>query len=208
VACVAHYFVFIDESGDLGFEKGSKFLVLAALFVQDCDPLDRIMKNARRNKLKRFLHGATEIKANKSSDYVIRHFLEKLNTIAGCKVVFVVLEKKRVRSRFLKENAHKLYNYVAGKLARSITEDADKLTVRIDRSKGKLLLREEFNAYFRSCLRRNVESSIEHSYSHNFNGLQFADLLAWACFQKFEFGNSEFIDLLKLEKDVRYLWQD
>ena len=199
-------FVFIDESGDLGLERGSKFLVLAALFVDDCAPLDRIMKNARRNKLKKVLHNATEVKANKSSDYVIKYFLEKLNTVQGCKVVYVVLEKKRVHSEYLKNDVHKLYNYVAGKLARNVSEEPQKLFVRIDKSKGKLLLREDFNNYFRRCLNENVDAQIEHSFSHNFSDLQFADLLAWACFQKFEHDNPEFIDLIKIDKDVVYVW--
>ncbi len=199
-------FVFIDESGDLGLENGSKFLVLAALFVDDCAPLDRIMKNARRNKLREVLKGADEVKANKSSDYVVEYFLGKLNSVPNCSVVFTVLEKSRVKSEFLKNDAHKLYNYVAGKLARSISEDSRELFVRIDKSKGKLLLREDFDAYFRSRLKEKVDVKIEHSYSHNFSGLQFADLLAWACFQKFEHGNPKFIGLIKIEKDVNYVW--
>jgi hypothetical protein len=203
-------YLFIDESGDLGMQ-GSKYMVLSCLIVSDPTPLDRIVKNARRYKLKRELRKACEIKANKSSPEVIRHFLKELNKVPDAKVSYIVLEKKRVHSRFLQENKHKLYNYVAGKLAKSIALDCDKIILRIDKSKGKQVLQEDFNRYFQTTLNQNSNSriakmEIHHSYSHSWAGLQFADLLAWAMFQKFEHENEEYVDLVELEQDIHQVW--
>jgi len=58
--------MYIDESGDLGL-KGSKYLVLSALMIDNPKELKRIVKNMRRNKFKKELKKAIEIKANKSS---------------------------------------------------------------------------------------------------------------------------------------------
>jgi hypothetical protein len=52
--------MFIDESGDLGSQ--SDYFVLAALTVKDPFPLDRIIKNMRRNKFKKQLKDAQKIK--------------------------------------------------------------------------------------------------------------------------------------------------
>ena len=79
--------MYIDESGDLG-EKGSKYMILAALIVEEPRNLDRIIKNMRRNKFKRELRKVVEIKADKSSDAVIKYMLQKLNDVKGAKAFF------------------------------------------------------------------------------------------------------------------------
>lgn len=71
------------------------------------------------------------------------------------------------------------------------------------------MLQEDFNQYFERCLREKSQIYkviIQHSYSHSWPGLQFADLLAWAAFQKVEHNNSEFIDLLEIQQEVYNVW--
>jgi hypothetical protein len=201
-------YMYIDESGDLG-GKGSKYMVLAALLVEEPRELDRIIKNMRRNKFKKELKKAAEIKADKSSDAVRKHVLQKINEVKGAKIFYIVLEKKKIFSDFLKNDKHKLYNYVAGKLARNIILNNVDINIKIDKSKGKQMLREDFNAYFIKCLTeksKTIKATIEHSYSHSWSGLQFSDILAWSCFQKFEHNNSEYIDLVKIEQEVYHVW--
>lgn len=198
--------IFIDESGDLGL-AGSKYLVLAALIVNDPSALERIVKNIRRNKFKKELKKASEIKANSSPALVKKTMLLKLNEVKNAKVLYVVLEKNKIFSNYLKNNNDKLYNYVAGKLAQNLTIQEAKIEIRIDKSKGKQVLREDFNEYFLKKLKNNdAQITIFHSYSHAWAGLQFADLLAWSCFQKFEHRQSEYINLLKIEQEVYHVW--
>lgn len=203
-----HKHMYIDESGDLGLH-GSKYLVLSALLIDNSVYLDRIIKNMRRNKFKGQLKKAHEIKANKSSDEVRIYMLKKLNEIKGTKVFYIVLEKKKIFSEYLKNDKNRLYNYVAGKLAKQIILNEVDIEIRIDKSKGKQLLREDFDRYF-SCSLKEKSSprkiTIYHSYSHSWAGLQFADMLAWACFQKFEHNDSEYIDLIDLEQEVYHVW--
>lgn len=197
--------MYIDESGDLG-SKGSKYMVLAALLVDNPKDLDRIIKKMRRHKFKKELRKAVEIKANKSSDEVRRYMLVKLNEVKSARIFYVVLEKRKVFSEYLRNNKHKLYNYVAGKLARQIDIANIDVEIRIDKSKGKQMLQEDFNQYFKRNLRGKRKVTIYHSYSHSWSGLQFADVLAWACFQKFEHNNSEYVDLITLEQEVYHVW--
>ncbi|MFH0836721.1 MAG: DUF3800 domain-containing protein [Candidatus Aenigmatarchaeota archaeon] len=201
-------YMYIDESGDLG-EKGSKYMILAALMVKEPFDLDRIIKNMRRNKFKKELRKANEISANSSSDAIIKYMLNKLNTLKEAKIFYIVLEKKKLFSQYLKNDKHKLYNYVAGKLARNISINNVDVNVRIDNSKGKQLLQQDFNDYFiRNIKERSniIKITIDHSYSHCWSGLQFADILAWSCFQKFEHNNSEYVDLVTVEQEVYHVW--
>ena len=203
-----HKYMYIDESGDLGM-NGSKYLVLSALLVDNPLDLDRIIKNMRRNKFRKQLKKAHEIKANKSSDEIRRYMLDKLNEVKNATIFYIVLEKKKIFSAFLKNNTDKLYNYVAGKLGRYIILENIDVEIRIDKSKGKQLLRDDFDRYFLRNLKENSRCgkiTISHSYSHSWSGIQFADILAWACFQKFEHNNSEYIDLINLEQQVYHVW--
>lgn len=196
-------FVFIDESGDLG-QGGSRYLVLAALIVEEPKRLDRIIRDLRRHKFRKELRKAQEIKAFHSSKELIRRLLLRLNDVAGAKVFYAVLEKRKIRSPYLGLDRHRLYDYVAGKLARNLPGDKTSMTVIVDDSKGKPLLREEFN---RSFLRNlGASASIEHRFSQDSPGLQMADALAWACFQKFERNNPEFVELLGIEQEAYLVW--
>jgi len=47
---------------------------------------------------------------------------------------------------------------------------------------------------------------INHSKSHSFSGLQITDFFAWACFKKIEFGNNDFIDLIRNKTELIQLW--
>lgn len=199
-------YLFIDESGDLGL-NGSKHLVLAC--VETCEPekLDRIIKNMRRHKFKKQLKNAQEIKASKSSSELIKHTILKFNELNNIKVHLIILEKGKIYSDFLKKDKHKLYNYISGKLANKIIINDFNVIVRIDKSKGKQILQEDFNKYFKIKLENNSlinNIKIYHSWSHSWSGLQFADVLAWACFQKFEYRNNCYLDLIDLDKREKY----
>ena len=52
-----------------------------------------------------------------------------------------------------------------------------------------------------------VKCKIEHSYSHTWAGLQFADLLAWCCFQKFENKDPSYLEKLNIEQEFYTIWQ-
>lgn len=194
--------MYIDESGDLGL-KGSNYMVLSALVVRDPKYLDKIIKNMRRNKFKKELQNTNEIKAYNSSPELRKYMLNKLNELPGSSIYFTVLKLKKCYSDFLNGDNHKKYNFIAGKLAENVSVNCNNLEVRIDKSKGKQVLREDFNKYFELKLRENSTFNslkIEHSHSHSYSGLQFADLLAWSIFRKYERDDPEYFDILKIHK--------
>ena len=204
-------YMYLDESGDLGFnEKSSKFIIISALVVDDYRELDRIIKNMRRNKFKKELSKMNELKAYKIYDPIRIHMLKKLNSVSNVKVFYVILEKRKVFSDYLKNDKNKLYNFIAGKLAKNIVMNDINIDMKIDKSMGNIFLQNDFNDYFRKILEENskdIKCKIEHSYSHSWSGLQFADLLAWCCFQKFENNDSSYLEKLNIEQEFYTIWK-
>jgi hypothetical protein len=201
------FYMYIDESGNLGSQ--SKHLILSALLVKDPHPLDRIIKNMRRNKFKKELSKTKEIKANSSSPGVIKYIIKELNRLPEARVFYITLNKEKCYSSFLNGDRNKLYNYAAGWLAKNIVLNDCDVCIRIDKSKTKQLLRDDFDKYFEMKLRDDCslgKVEIYHSDSCIWSGLQFADVLAWAAFQKIERGNDEFLSKLTIETQFYEVW--
>lgn len=193
-------YLYIDESGDLGFsDRSSKVLVISALLVNDMKPLDRIIKNMRRNKFRKELMGASEIKANKSSSEMRKYMIRKLNQTSDVSAFHNILLKPGLPKLFHEINKDQLYDFISGNLAEQIVIDGSDIEIRVDKSKGKQLLRDDFNTIFVERLKEDStigRLEIHHSQSEAFTGLQFADLLAWSVFQKYSRGNTEYTDLI------------
>ncbi len=201
------FYLYIDESGDLGSQ--SKYLIFSALIVKDIALLDNIIKNMRRNKFKKELSKANEIKANRSSPEIIMHMIKKLNGVKEAKVIYVILEKEKCYSPYLKSDKNKLYNYVAGFIAKNIGLKNCDVVIRIDKSKTKKAQRDDFDKYFEIKLKEYCslgKIEINHSESHAWSGLQFADILAWVAFQKYEHGKDNYLKQLTIDVKHTNLW--
>ncbi|KZX11430.1 DUF3800 domain-containing protein [Methanobrevibacter filiformis] len=125
--------------------------------------------------------------------------LKKLNK-TNSKIYTVIFDKRKYYNDFDK---NKLYNKLVGILAEHLKINSN-LTVRIDRSKANTRDMEIFNKYFEKklSLKNELKLKIFHSYSHEWNGLQIIDIIAWSYFQKYENQKSEFIDIIKLETKI------
>lgn len=152
---------------------------------------------------------AQELKANSSSNDLREALLEGLSNIEDIRCHAIILEKAKVFSTYLQNNKHKLYNYVCGVLAESIGIDSGKLIVRVDISKGKQALRDDFNEYFKGKLAGrfwNREAEFHHSWSHAWSGLQIVDFVAWSVFQKFERGNDYYTKIIEKKLNITHVW--
>ena len=202
-------FVYIDESGDLGLSsQSSSHLIITALIVSDPLLLNRIIKKLRRNSsFKKELKDCSELKGNKASKALKKYVLSRLNEIEEIRVIHIVFEKQNLTSVYLSKDKHKLYNYIAGKIAEYIASESCDLIIRIDKSKGKQALIDDFNKYLESKF-KNVgfchNLTIYHSNSNAWAGLQLVDVLAWAEFQKVCRRNDEYIRLLCSKKQEEH----
>lgn len=202
-------YVFIDETGDLG-KKGSKNFIITAVWTDNPKKFKRLVKNLRRYKFKKQLKNASELKANSSSKELRENLLKKFNDIDSARAHSIILEKEKVYSEFLKNDKHKLYNYVCGVLASTMSIDSKHLIIRIDYSKGKQALREDFDNYIQDkCKENKWNRSIEvyHSWSHAWEGLQIADFVSWAVFQKFEHNNDSYLKIIEKKVNINHVWE-
>lgn len=109
-------YIFLDESGDLGFSKGSsKFFVITFLATSNKKPIEKIAKKVLSSLKK---------KGKKLSGGVLHAYKEKKSTInrvlkllsnQDCLIMTIYLNKSNVYAP-LKNEEHLLYNYVTNLL--------------------------------------------------------------------------------------------
>jgi len=187
-------YVYIDESGDLGFSlKSTQFFVVAYLNLEHPFEMEIAMKRQlkRLHEKRKYARGYNELKYSKSRD------------MHAC-------------------NPTILYNYViVDKVMRAVlpsVDSNDKLNIIVDKSLPRSS-REAFNIYARnkaSWLLTMWEkeypielSAIEvrHENSQKEPCLQAADFLAGACFCKYERNNDCYYQLFENKVEYfKYLW--
>ncbi len=212
------WWLYLDESGDLGFDfvnkRPSKFFtvcILATSRRESNDAMKRAVRRTLRRKLnrdsKRVVH---ELKGSRTTFAVKEYAWRQLgDPVYG--IYALTLNKKRLYPQLM-ENKHRVYNYVARLVVDQIPfEKADgQVQLVVDRSKGKRQCW-EFNEYIRTQLEGRLSPEVQldilHGDSVKWPGLQWADLFAWGIFQKYERRNTEWFSVFeeKLRYERRYL---
>lgn len=203
--------IFLDESGDLGFDfskpKTSKKFVITLLVCDNAETNVGFRKAVRRTLKKKMNHRhngrvAQELKGIGTTHAVKNYFYRNLPA-AGWQLYSVILNKERVYDNLQKPHSKKkLYNF----LARFILEKVDlgnsapAVTLIMDRCKNREEIR-DFNNYvanqLEALLPLNVPLNIYHERSHENVGLQAVDLFCWGIFRKYESGDTEWYDIFR-----------
>lgn len=167
-------FLYLDESGDLGFDfvtkKPSKFFTITILALNGIDK-NRALINAVKHTLKRKLKIKSlkkgtipELKAYKTSLEVKKYFYHQ---VSGLKfeLYSLTLNKRRLYEKLAKEK-ERVYNY----LARLVLE--------------------------------KVPLDIYHYLSHENLGLQAVDIFCWGIFRKYERKDVSWFNVFGEEKII------
>jgi hypothetical protein len=196
--------LFLDESGDLGFDfvnkSPSRHFTVCILATSDPNTyyaIRKAVKTTLRRKINRRVTTdqiRNEIKATETHLADKRYFFER---IQHCKfgIYAVTLNKHRVYESLIRDK-DRVYNFVARLVLDHIPFEKAKVRVRltIDKSKGADGIR-EFNDYIvqqlKGRLDPNVPLDIYHLESHLDAGLQATDLFAWGIFRKYEKQDTE-----------------
>lgn len=194
-------YVFLDESGCLGFDfdnkKPSKKFVITLLVCDgrsDVDAFKSAVKRTLKNKLNRKAKQSRkveELHATHISQEIKEYFLRQVKS-DGWRIYTVALNKIRVEPHLrTKQGKKKLYNY----LARFLLEQVDfsgigsTVTLVVDKSKNKAEIA-DFNAYLTNQLEAklelNVRLNIDHLDSKASAGLQAVDSFCWGVYRKYE----------------------
>jgi len=196
-------YIYLDESGDLGFDfkkrKTTNFLVITLLVSQDNKPFEYAVNRTLKNKVNRRKNITNEIKGYSTSFNVKKYFY---NTLLKCikdfSIYTVILNKKRVY-QYLTTQPEVLYAFLSKFILEkcSFADFKNRITLTIDKRSKKHGI-ENFNKYLLSYLKAHIPKiEIFHNHSFNVKGLQVADLFCWGIFRKYEFNDSEWYTVFK-----------
>lgn len=200
--------IFLDESGDLGFnpkKKNSKYFIITTLFVSDKSPIEKIVKNIHSNlrkKVKRLSGGI--LHCYKEKPITRKRLLKSLAT-KNCLIMAIYLDKSKVYTH-LQDEKHVLYNYVVNilldrimnKKLLNINIKLPILLVAAKRETNKFL-NENFKNYLKRQLgnRHKLLIEIEIKSPHEEKSLQAVDFVSWSIFRKYEHSDDSYCNLIK-----------
>lgn len=202
-------YLYLDESGDLGFDfvnkKPSKFFTITILAVKGFvanRSLINSVKHTLRRKFRNKMNVA-ELKGSKTSAEILKYFYKQCRNI-DFGIYSLTLNKKRLYSHLAKDK-DRVYNYVARLvLAKIPLENANtRIYLIVDKSKARPEI-EEFNSYIMRELKGridpNVPVDIYHYVSHENLGLQAVDIFCWGIFRKYEKRDVQWFNLFWKDK--------
>ncbi len=200
-------FIFLDESGDLGFnlkKKGtSRYFIVTFLFAENKAPLESI--------LKKIFHGFSkkEVKRHAGSLHAYKEHpdtrIKILKALCGkdISIVAIYLDKNHVFTK-LREEKHVLYNYVTNILlgrifAKNLISTDKPIYLIASRRETNHFLNKNFTNYLKEQTKTNqrLHLRIEVKVPHEEKSLQLADMVSWSIFRKYEFGDETYYKLIK-----------
>lgn len=196
-------YIFLDESGDLGFKKtSSKWFIFTIAMTSGSRSLERVVKKIWRPMKKKHKR-LGELHASREKGATRKRMLARLNELEDLKVLCVILNKKKVYVD-LQNQKNYLYNYTANILLDRLHKSGaigakESLHLFIDRKDTKKRLRENFINYLTDSMKKRRDGifTVELHSSHENKSLQAVDFISWAIFRKYEHGDYEFYEIIK-----------
>lgn len=209
-------FIFLDESGDLGFNFENKspsvYFVITVLVAENFS----LFKTAIKRTLKKINHKnkrriVKELKGFNTTLDIKRYFYNLLCEDDSWYLHTIVLDKRRLLNSELINNKERLYNI----LSKTVLEGIDIINhsnlvhLYMDRSKTTAEI-QLFDMYIKSNLEilmpRNAKLNIEHLNSESNAGLQVVDMFCYGIARKYELGDNIWYNLFqnKIRKEIIY----
>lgn len=194
--------IFLDESGDLGFDfinkKPSAAFTITLLVCDNREVIqgfstavNRTLKNKLNNKKSQ--RQVVELKGNETS-HAIKAYFSRHVPDTGWGLYSVTLNKQRVKPHLQgKQGKKKLYNYLARFILEKVCFRADltDVTLVVDKCKNTEEMK-DFNQYIESHMQAMLPLDcrlyISHERSHVNPGLQAVDMYCWGFARKYEDG--------------------
>ncbi len=193
-------FIFLDESGDLGFDwtkgKTSPVFVITILVCENHivqKGFSTAISRTLRNKLnhKSSTRKVEELKGSKTTLEIKRYFLSHAPK-DGWSIYSIIVNKERVYPHLkTKTGKKKLYNYISRLLIEGVTFLSNEpfVTLCLDKCKNTEEIK-DFNTYIQNQLEGllplNTRLNISHEASQNNAALQAVDLFCWGIAPKYK----------------------
>lgn len=199
-------YIFLDESGDLGFDlskgKTSKFFVITFLFCDSKKPIEKcvrsvhgILRQTHKN-VRSWLHAYEQKPSTRM--WLLKKISEK-----DCSIMVIYLNKKRVYTK-MKEEKPVLYNYVTNILldrifSRKLVSEGPNICLVASRRETNKFLNQNFKDYLenQASLNHGVTLKVEIKTSAEEKALQAVDFISWAIFRKYEYGDDSYSNIIR-----------
>lgn len=203
-------YIFMDESGDLGFnfkkKKTSKYFVITFIFTKDKSHLEKIIKKIFKGFTKKEVKNhAGVLHAYKESLRTRQKLLNIFHEKKAADIIAIYLNKKKVYTK-LQDEKHVLYNYVTNILldrvcTKKLIPIDEKIKVVASRRETNKFLNVNFSSYIKDQAKNNHRLDIEIDIvsPSQEKSLQVADMLSWSIFRKYEHGDDTYYNLIKQE---------
>ena len=208
-------YIYLDESGDLGFNKqSSKHYVIAVLATQHPKTIENALKRYRTNLKKassKKYRKLGEFKFNKAPDNVKINILNIISS-KNVKLGYVHVEKERVYPK-LQEKRNEFYAYMCRILLdKFLIETPDpKIDLIVDRQFAKKH-RENFDNYLdwkiTELLDGLKELNITHRDSYQDPCLQAVDFVCGAIYRCYNRDDPKYFEMIKNNCIVKHeMWK-
>lgn len=199
-------YIFLDESGDLGFDftkaRTSKFFVITFLFSKDKRPLEKIVSKTHSELKKKYQRKGGVLHCHSEKEVTRKRLLKRLAE-KEVAIMTVFLNKKKVYTK-LQDEKPILYNYVTNILLDRIYSSK---ILALNRSISLIASRKETNKFLNESFKNYLSSQAEKNYRvrlevsiktpHEEKALQAVDFVSWAIFRKHEYQDATYYDLFK-----------
>jgi hypothetical protein len=202
-------YLYIDESGDLGFSgKGSEYFIFTCVKIEDDNTntlFKRIPKKIRQRTLKKRVKKLSELKFSNSSILIRERFLKRVADL-DIKIYSLIIEKKYTQER-LKENLPVLYNYLLKIILEKLVFPNNKINICLDKCMSSTQ-RENFENYIKTDFLYKFgkipDLKIIHENSNCNEALQVIDFICGAFGYKYNTSRlkgdfDKYIDIIKLK---------
>lgn len=199
-------YLFLDESGDLGFnpkKKNSKFFIITVIFTSEKKSLEKIVKKTHatlRKKVKRLSGGVLH---SYKENAVTRNRLLKLVSGGNYKIMTVCLNKSKVHTN-LQDEKHVLYNYVVNILldrimTKKYLQGSGQVVLIAEKRETNKFLNDNFKAYLENQLKNKHRAliSVEIKIPSQEKALQAIDFVSWSIFRKYEMKDDSYYKIIK-----------
>ena len=201
-------YIFLDESGDLGFnfdnKKTSKFFVITLLACETKEALFAVRKTVQKTLQRKLNHQKKrrkhEVKGSSTTLAVKQYFYKALTNRNDIKIHSIILNKERLASQVEHLDQHRIYvkmGYLALEKV-NIKNNASFVHIIADRCKRGIEAKD-----FSASLRTSVEKllpltsivTMEQIRSTDDYALQAVDLFSYGIFCKHEFNDAGWYEI-------------
>jgi len=184
-------YAFIDETGNPVVSSRNHVLIAAALCTETPQLIRRLIRQAQKKYGSSLASG--ELKAKKAEDKLVDKILREL-TRESIEIFSVAVERRTLASKI--EDPEALYRWTITRLVRKLATRHPRLEIVMDQRYTAPHLRYLLEKSIREGISDLPQQYIliRQEDSVFTKELQAADFVAWALFQKYEYGNPAFYE--------------